>query len=320
MMLNNASLYLISVVLWGSTWLAISYQLGVVSLEISLVYRYGLATLVLFGWCWWRGLNLSFSRRDHGLFMLLGLFLFSLNYIGTYSAQQYIPSALNAVVFSTMMWMNVINSRWFFGTRIEPRVYLGATLGMAGIITLFWPQLRAVDWSDSTLLGMVYCLLGAALASLGNMVSQQAQRHSLPVIQANAWGMLYGTLFTLLIAMLRGRELSFDWRPEYLLSLLYLALFGSVIAFGTYLQLLGRIGAHRAGYAVVMFPLVAVALSHWFEGLMLEWHLLLGMGLILFGNVIVLGGLHWLGRSLRQRWRPRKTPLPAPACSADVNA
>lgn len=297
--MSNALLYVTAVVVWGSTWLAITFQLGEVSPPVSLVYRYGLAAALLFGWCVWRGLNLRFSWRSHGLFAVLGLFLFCLNYIGTYNAQHYISSALNAVTFSTMMWMNVINSRVFFKTRIEPRVYAGAVFGMVGIGTLFWPEISVISWTDTTILGVSLCLGGALLASFGNMVSQKAQQQALPIIQSNAWGMLYGTGFLLLIAVARGQPFIFDPQPAYVISLLYLSIFGSIVGFGTYLKLLGRIGAHKAGYAVVTFPLVALILSVLFEGLRIEAHLLVGMGLVLLGNVIVLGGVGGLVRVIR---------------------
>lgn len=310
--MGNLMLYVVAVLAWGSTWLAISFQLGSVAPEVSLVYRYALASGVLFAWCLWRGLPLSFDRRAHGRFALLGVFLFSLNYIGTYSAQQYITSALNAVTFSTMMWMNVLNSRWFFGTRIEPRVYVGAGLGMLGIITLFWPQIRVISWSDQTIVGMSLCLGGALLASFGNMVSQRAQREQLPVVQANAWGMFYGTVVLLAAALVQGKAFIFDSSLAYVGSLVYLSLVGSILAFGVYLKLLGRIGAHRAGYAVVMFPVVAFALSYWFEDLQINTTLIVGVALILLGNVVVLGGLQALRRWLR--------PAPAVVLASTASA
>ncbi len=287
--MSNTMLYIVSVVVWGSTWFAISFQLGNVEPEVSLVYRYGIATALLIGWCLLRHLPMRFGLFTHFRFMLLGLLLFSLNYIATYSAQLYITSALNAVAFSTMMWMNVLNTRLFFGTRIEAKVYVGAALGMAGVVVLFWPEVSAISWSDKTLLGVTYCLSGALLASLGNMVSQSTQKQAVPVLQSNAWGMFYGTLFTALIALRQGHEFTFDTSMPYVASLLYLAVFGSIVAFGTYLKLLGRIGAHKAGYAVVMFPVVALILSIMFEGLQFELHIVTGVLLVLVGNVIVLG-------------------------------
>ncbi len=287
--MGNLSLYLITISVWGSSWLAINFQLGVVATEVSVVYRYALASTLLFAWIAFKRLPLKFNVHAHFRFFLLGLLLFSLNYIATYTAQHYISSALNAIAFSTMMWMNVINTRIFFGTRIEPRVYLGAGLGMAGIAVLFWPEVSNIDITDRTLVGAGLSLGGAFVASLGNMVSQSSQKIRLPVLQSNAWGMFYGTIITALIALRQGREFNFDWSVDYVASLFYLAIFASIIAFGSYLKLLGRIGAHKAGYVVVMFPVVALVLSLLFEDLSFELNILFGVALVVAGNLVILG-------------------------------
>lgn len=287
--MNNLALYSTTALIWGSTWLLINFQLGTVAPEVSVVYRYVIAALLLFGWSGISGLNMRFSFRAHLRFAQLGLLLFCLNYIATYSAQQYISSALNAVAFSTLMWMNVINARLLFGTRIEPRLWLGAAFGMAGIVMLFLPEVTVIDFTDKTLLGASLCLGGALIASLGNMVSKSAQEAGLPVLQSNAWGMFYGAMFTALIAWRRGLPFNFEFSFSYIGSLLYLAVFGSIVAFGAYLKLLGRIGPHKAGYVVVMFPVVAVVLSLLFEGLELKANILAGIILVLVGNLLVLG-------------------------------
>lgn len=286
--MNNRALYLITVLIWGTTWIAIEFQLGTVAPGVSIFYRYALASLLLFGWCRARRLPLGFSRGAHARFALLGLLLFSLNYLLTYYAQVHITSALSAIAFSTMLWMNIANSRLLFGTRAGARVLLGSVLGVAGILTLFLPEVRALSLSDTTLYGAGLCVAGAYVASLGNMVSQSAQKQQLPILQSNAWGMLYGAVFTGLIALGQGKEFNFDWSVGYAGSLLYLAVFGSIVAFGSYLTLLGRIGASRAGYAVVMFPVVALAVSFAFEGLALTANIVLGILLVMAGNVIIL--------------------------------
>ena len=288
MLVSNAILYVITVLVWGSTWLAIEFQLGVVAPEVSIVYRYAGASLLLFAWSRIRGLRLAFSLRDHGWFFLLGLLLFSLNYVLAYRAQIHISSALTAIAFSTMLWMNIINARIFFGVRAGRRVLFGALLGVAGIFTLFAPQIGELAFSDTVFYGSFLAVIGALVASFGNMVSQGAQRSKLPVVQSNAWGMFYGTLITAAIAISEGHEFVFEWSAAYLGSLLYLTVFGSIVAFGAYLTLLGRIGAHKAGYAMVMFPVVALILSVLFEGLEVDATVVLGTVMVLAGNLFVL--------------------------------
>jgi drug/metabolite transporter (DMT)-like permease len=285
---HNSLLYLVTVLVWGSTWFAIEFQLGVVSPEVSVFYRYVAAAALLFAWCLARGLNLRFDRRAHARFVLLGMLLFCLNYIVTYYAQQYITSALTAIAFSTMLWMNIINSRIFFGVRAGSLVVSGALMGVAGILILFMPQVAELSISDATLYGASLAILGALIASLGNMVSQAAQQEELPIVQSNAWGMLYGAVLTGAIAFGQGKEFNFDWSVGYVSSLLFLIVFGSIVAFGAYLTLLGRIGAHRAGYAMVMFPVVALLLSYLFEGLQITGNIVVGVALVLLGNLFVL--------------------------------
>ena len=286
--MSNPVLYAITVLVWGSTWLAIEFQLGVVAPEVSIVYRYTGAALLLFAYCRIRGLPLTFGLRQHAWFFLLGMFLFSLNYVLAYRAQIYITSALTAIAFSAIVWMNIINARLFFGIRAGRRVLFGAMLGIAGIFTLFAPQVGEITFSDGVFFGSFLAVAGALVASFGNMVSQGAQRAKLPVMQSNAWGMFYGALITAAIAVVQGHEFVFDWSAGYLGSLLYLTVFGSIVAFGAYLTLLGRIGAHKAGYAMVMFPVVALILSMLFEGLRMDATIVVGTILVLAGNVFVI--------------------------------
>ena len=288
MQLSNSTLYALTVLIWGSTFFAIEFQLGVVAPEVSLVYRYSAAALLLFAWCRARGLPLQFAVRNHGWFMLLGLLLFGLNYILTYHSQIYITSALAAIAFSAMVWMNIINSRVFFGMRAGRGVLFGALLGALGMYLLFAPQINDVSFTDTVFFGSSLAVLAALTASFGNMVSQATQKADLPVVQTNAWGMFYGALFMAAVALVNGREFSFEWTAAYVGSLTYLTVFGSIVAFGAYLTLLGRIGAHKAGYAMVMFPVVALLLSTLFEGLEISMSTFIGTALVLAGNVFVL--------------------------------
>ena len=286
--MSNALLYVTAVLIWGSTWLAINFQLGPVAPEVSLVYRYLIAAGLLFAWCLARGLRLRFDLRSHAWFLVLGVFLFGVNYLLAYYAQFYITSALNAVLFTSIVWMNIFNTRLFFATRASAAVYLGAALGVVGVAVLFAPQLTGIALDGRTLTGAGLSLTGALVASLGNMASQKAHNLSLPVVQSNAWGILYAGVLLALYALVRGVPFNFDFSPAYVLSLLYLAVFGSAIAFGAYVTLLGRIGAHRAVYVVVAFPVVAVVLSALFEDMRFDAWTLAGIALILCGNAFVL--------------------------------
>jgi drug/metabolite transporter (DMT)-like permease len=286
--MNNLGLYLASVLIWGSTWLAITFQLGKVPPEVSVAYRFLLASALLFAWCKVRRLRLAFTAREHGWMALQGLLLFGANYVCVYLAEAQISSGLVALVFSLIVFMNIASTRLFFGTPVRPATLIGAMMGVGGVALVFLPELTHGASHGHPLLGLSVAAGSTVLASLGNVAAARNQRHGLPVIQMNAYGMLYGALFVAAYAAAVGRPFVFDGSVHYLLSLVYLALFGSVLAFGAYLTLVGRIGADRAGYAGASIPIVAVVLSTLFEGL--QWHLFtfVGIALCLAGNVLVL--------------------------------
>jgi len=288
--LGNVSLYLATVFIWGSTWLAIKYQLGVVAPEVSIAYRFALAAALLIAWCLGRGLSLRFSLREHAWMALQGTLLFSLNYLLVYEATAFLTTGLVAVAFSTMVVMNIVNGALFFRLPVQPQVVVGAIIGLLGISLVFWPEVSDFGSSQKAFLGLGLALAGTLLASLGTMVSTQNQRNGLPVVQSNAIGMSYGALLMLVVASLSGQPLDFEVTAAYIGSLLYLSLFGSVLAFGCYLTLLGRIGPSRAAYAMVLFPVVALAISTVAEDFRWSAAAAGGALLVLAGNLLVLAG------------------------------
>jgi len=311
---SSAVLYLLTVLIWGTTFFAVEFQLGLVAPEISLAYRFVAASLILFGWCAYRKKQLAFRLRQHAWFLLLGAMLFGINYIFAYRSQIYVASALTAIAFSTMLWMNIVNARLFFGVRASRSVIVGAISGVGGIALLFAPQVSDLSFGDDALVGVALSMGSAFVASLGNMVSQRAQKERLPVLQSNAWGMLYGSALTAVAAAAQGHAFTFEFSPGYIASLAYLAIFGSIVAFGAYLTLLGRIGAHRAGYAMVMFPLIALTLSAAYEGLAIDGLTIAGAALVLGGNLLVL-----LGRSAGTPRALEKTAVPPAAATRGLS-
>jgi drug/metabolite transporter (DMT)-like permease len=284
----NALLYLITVLIWGSTWLAIKFQLGIVAPTLSIAYRVMLAAVILWLYTTLRRLPMRFSLRQHGFMALQGFFLFSLNYTFIYFAEGTLTSGLVAIIFSGIVITNSVFSAIFLKDPIRPRVILGGLMGLSGLVLIFWSDLRGFDLSSGRSLGIALTICGMLLASLGNIVAARNQRSGLPVLQSNTLGMTYGAGLMILLVFFQGTKLTFDPSAPYIISLIYLALFGTVIAFGTYLTLLGRIGPDRAAYVTILFQIVALALSTIFEDL--TWNLLgiFGVILILAGNVIAL--------------------------------
>jgi len=286
--MSSLGLYLAAVLIWGSTWIAITFQFGRVPPEVSVAYRFALASLILFLWCGVRRLRLGFSVREHLWMALQGALLFGLNYVCVYLAETQISSGLVAVIFSLIVFCNILGTRLCFATPLRPAMIGGALLGVAGVTLIFLPEIGRSAGGGRAILGLAFAVGGTVSASLGNLISARNQRHGLPVVQLNAFGMLYGALIVGLYACVRGRPFVFDGSVHYLLSMGYLALFGSVLAFGAYLTLVGRIGADRAGYAAAVIPIVALVLSGLFEGFHWQGSTVLGIGLCLAGNVLVL--------------------------------
>jgi len=286
--MRSIVLYVITVLIWGSTWLAIEYQLGVVAPEVSLVYRFSIAALLIWGYCLIKKLPLQFSLKNHLFFMILASCNFGFNYLILYWAQNYLTSAMTSIAFSTLLIMNIINTRIFFGQPIAPRIFIGATLGLSGIVGLFWQDIKTLDFASEAIIGLGLSLGGTFLASLGNMTSVRNSKNNIGIMQGNAWGMLYGSLFLFSFTLINGSEFNLDIRLPYILSLLYLSIFGTVIAFACYFVLLKDIGPEKASYSVVLFPVVAVTLSMIFEDFVWQVSTVIGFVLVLTGNVIVL--------------------------------
>jgi drug/metabolite transporter (DMT)-like permease len=284
----SSLLYLIATLIWGSTWLAITFQLGVVPPEMSVVYRFGLASAMLFGFAKLRGLPLRFSPRQHAFIALEGFLLFSLNYVLVYFAEVHVTSGLVAVVFSTATLFTVVFSTIFLRTKLNGAVLFGSLVGIFGLGIIFLPELTGFSLEGSRTLGFGFAVLSALSAALGNIVAARNQRNELPVVQTVAFGMLYGTLLTLAYALLSGTTIVFEPSVSYIASLVYLAVFGSVISFVSYLTLLGRIGPDRSAYIAVIIPVIALVLSAFFEELRFSSLQFFGVALVIVGNVLVV--------------------------------
>lgn len=283
----NFLLYTGASLIWGSTWLAIKLQLAQVPPILSVAYRFLLAALILLAFCRLAGKRLDFSLEDHRFMVLQGFSLFGFSYIGSYMATAYMTSGLVAVVFSTILMWNIINLRIFMGQPVAWRAFGGGILGLAGIGTVFWQDL-ATFTATRGLIGLLIALAGAYMASVGNVVGSRNAKMGVPVTQANAFGMGYGGLLTLSIHFAMGGTLTMDWSMGYVGPMLYLTLFGSVVAFGCYMLLINRIGAEYAAYVTLLMPIIALILSTLFEGYHWTTSAFAGVAMVLAGNLIIL--------------------------------
>ena len=295
----NFLLYAAAALIWGSTWLAIKLQLTQVPPVLSVGYRFCLAALILLTYCILRNRPLAFSRRDHLFMAIQGFSLFGLGYCMSYLATSYLTSGLVAVAYSTILMWNILNLRIFMGQAIAWRAFWGGVLGLSGICIVFWHDLAAFT-ATRGLIGLSMALIGAYLSSLGNVVGTRHARTGVPVTQANAYGMTYGGLLTLAIHFGGGGELVMDWTTGYLAPMLYLTVFGSVVAFGCYMLLIGRIGAEYAAYVTLLMPIIALFLSTLFEGFFWTANTAIGVVIVLIGNLFILTPADTLAQAYRR--------------------
>jgi drug/metabolite transporter (DMT)-like permease len=281
------ALYSITVVVWGVSWHAMLYQVGVAP-ELSIAYRFVMAAAIMVAFCVVTRRRLLFGRRDYGLMTLLGLFLFCTNYILFYYAASYLATGLLAVVFSMITVANMVNAAILFGQKIEGRVAIAAAFGLVGLALTFWSDIAGHAFNEKIAIGLGLSLLGTLSASLGNMASIALGRRGIGVVESNTVSMTIGAAASFAFALLHGATLTYNPAPSYTVSLLFLAFFATVIGFGAFLTLARRIGAARAAYSSVLFPILALALSAWFENYRPQPEAILGVALILVGNVFAL--------------------------------
>jgi drug/metabolite transporter (DMT)-like permease len=255
---------------------------------MSVAYRFLAASLILFAWCAARGLPLGFPARSHAWFALFGALSFSVGYVFVYYAEQHVVSGLVAVGYSASPLLGMIGMRLFFGAPMTPRMAAASALGIAGIVLVFLPEVLALRGTQAAAAGAAFTALAVVMSMLGNLVAHRNQQAKLPLWQMMAWGMLYGAAVALAMGLSQGAPFAFEATAAYVGSLLYLAVFGSILAFASYLTLLHRVGAARASYVGVMVPIVALFISAAFEGFRFHALTWAGIALGVAGNVLVL--------------------------------
>ena len=288
MKLSNVFLFLIPTLIWGSTWYVIKFQIGDTDPLFSVGYRFALAGIILLLYSKIAKLNLHFSLRKHFFIALQGACLFGINYWLIYMAEEHLTSGLVAVIFSGLIFMNVFLNSLILRSPVRGNVIIGGVIGLVGIVLIFKDELTSFNLSDNNFVAFLMALGSVTLASTGNILSAYNQKQKMPVIQTNAFGMLYGSILVFSIALLSGKSFSIDLNFSYIASLFYLSIFGSIIAFSTYLSLLGRIGPDKAGYFSMVIPVIALFISTFLEGYQWTFYGVIGLLLILGGIFMAL--------------------------------
>ena len=286
--MNNFFLFIITLFCWSPTWYVIKFQLGYVDPLVSVFYRFLIAAVFIFIYLIIKKEKLKFSFNYHIWFLLFGVCLYSLNYVFFYLSNTYLISAFPAIMFSTVVIMNILGEGFYFKKKPSFKTLLGATIGMIGIMTIFNDEIFNFNLENGTHVGLFLALLGTFCASTGNMVHQRNLNNNFPLIPTIAYAMLYGSLVTLLITQIKGTELLFEYTFSYIAALAYLSIVGSIFAFIFYLKLLEKVGAGRAGYVGVVMPVLALLISTIFEDLKWQQDLIIGLPVLIIGAVLVI--------------------------------
>ncbi|ETX12725.1 membrane protein [Roseivivax halodurans JCM 10272] len=296
-------LFSATVLIWGTTWIAISAQVGGAPVMVSIFYRFASAGILMIA-----GLAILNRLRRPAAWrfvIIQAVCLFCLNFVGLYNAAASIPSGLVSVIFSLASIFNAVNARIFFGDRVSPRAVFAGVLGVAGLTLMFWTDL-AVSLDGDVLRGVCWAVFGTVVFSLGNMASRKNTSLGVTPVTANAWGMGIGALAVLALMGATGERLVVPSGDLYWSAMAYLSVVGSVAGFTAYLVLVGRMGSAGAGYATVLFPIVALTASTILEGYNWTPTAALGVGLACLGNVVMFGNLKALKRVSRHCRDPRE--------------
>ena len=284
-------LFVIPVVIWSTTFYAITLQLGSVTTPTyAVALRFGSAALVLLLWLLVRGESLRLTRHQHGWTAASGICAYGISYVLTYIAEQSIPSGLVAIAFTLMVFLTPALTRITYGTPITRLTWLGGSLGVAGVVMCFLPDVMNARVSSAFAAGMAAMMLAALVSSMGAVCSMHLNRAGAPVVTYTAWAMLYGATATFAYGLLSGQPLHLDVRPVFWTAFAYLAIAGTIVTFLCYLTFLKREGPARTMYISVLAPVGAVLISIIWEGLQMQALTYAGITTALLGAWVTLSG------------------------------
>ena len=286
--------FTIITLIWGSTWIVIRDQLGVVPAHWSVTYRFVIAAGAMAVYTRWEGSGLKLPPGAWKIAALFGFCQFCVNFNAVYLAEHHITSGLVACVFALLLIPNSLLAWAWTGHKPSRSFILSAIPAIGGIALLFWNEVQSARAPlDQALLGIGLTLLGVMGASVSNVLQTTERARRVPLPTMLTWGMIFGALFDGVFAIVVSGPPVLDPRPGYWLGLAYLALFASALAFSLYMPIIRTIGAGRAAYSSVIVPIIAMALSTLFESY--RW-----TPLAAAGAVLAMAGMVWALTSRRE--------------------
>lgn len=279
--------FAIVTLIWGSTWIVIRDQLGVVPPSWSVTYRFLVAGVTLAIVARMRGERIGGGAGFWPFALTLGLAQFVLNFNFVYRAESHITSGLVAVLFALLLVPNAAMARVFLGQRMGRQLLAGSAVAMAGVGLLLLNQARSdPNGGAQTLTGVALTLCAIMSASTANVMQATARAKHYPMTAMLAGAMLSGAAIDGAWAWVSTGPPVFDWRWSYLGGVLYLGLVASALAFTLYFRIIRTIGPAKAAYNSVIVPVIAMLLSTLFEGY--RWSPLAIAGAALAGVGLVI--------------------------------
>ena len=279
--------FAICTAIWGSTWIVIRDQLGVVPPSWSVTYRFLVAGVAMAAWALWRGESLKLDRRGIVFACTLGFFQFVGNFNFVYRAEHHITSGLVAVIFALMLVPNAVLGRIFLKQKLGPQLLVGSVIAIAGVALLLIHELRADPaGAGAVALGIALTLGGVMSASTSNIMQGTSVARAYPMAAMLAVAMLAGAAMDGAFAWITTGPPTIDPRPAYIAGVLYLGLAASALAFPLYFGVIRAIGPAKAAYSGVIVPVIAMLLSTVFEGY--RWSALPAAGAVLAGIGLIV--------------------------------
>lgn len=279
---------IVCAMIWGTTWYAITLQLGTVPTIASIVWRFGLAAILLFVVSAVIRQPLKLTRAQHLAALGQGAFAFSISYAFTYAAEGHVASAIVAVTFASLTFINLVLFRLAAGQKAAAASWGGAVLGLVGVAVLSGGEVLGAGFDRRAAIGVGLALIATTASAFGNFFAWKGQNAGSAAIPSTAWAMAYGTGLLILFGLATGVKFHIDPTPAYVGSLLYLSIFGSVIAFGLYFTIARTIGYAMASYISALTPPIAMLVSVMFEGATFGWSALAGLLLVLSGQLLLI--------------------------------